>query len=175
MTDPPSRDRLIGAPPLAGLFLICAPVSTGSGRSRGLRRLPWLGMHADRQRRRQRRLAKAADFRRVRERRGGRQSPARTVLCVRPGTLMSLVGAAGFEPATPCSRSRCATRLRYAPPRGAVYRGRSRAPQAIAGTHRFLRDFAAGTRRFSRRVCVAGWRRTRYSEPASGPWGVAKR
>lgn len=26
-----------------------------------------------------------------------------------------LVGAAGFEPATPCSQSRCATRLRYAP------------------------------------------------------------
>ena len=26
-----------------------------------------------------------------------------------------LVGATGFEPATPCSRSKCATRLRYAP------------------------------------------------------------
>src|SRR5215472_2259363 len=26
-----------------------------------------------------------------------------------------LVGAAGFEPATPCSQSRCATRLRHAP------------------------------------------------------------
>lgn len=26
-----------------------------------------------------------------------------------------LVGARGFEPPTPCSRSRCATRLRYAP------------------------------------------------------------
>ena len=26
-----------------------------------------------------------------------------------------LVGVAGFEPATPCSRSRCATRLRYTP------------------------------------------------------------
>ena len=29
------------------------------------------------------------------------------------GALM--VGVAGFEPATPCSRSRCATRLRYTP------------------------------------------------------------
>ena len=28
---------------------------------------------------------------------------------------MALVGARGFEPPTPCSRSRCATRLRYAP------------------------------------------------------------
>jgi hypothetical protein len=26
-----------------------------------------------------------------------------------------LVGAAGFEPATPCAQGRCATRLRYAP------------------------------------------------------------
>src|SRR5579859_4288242 len=26
-----------------------------------------------------------------------------------------LVGAEGFEPTTPCSQSRCATRLRYAP------------------------------------------------------------
>ena len=26
-----------------------------------------------------------------------------------------MVGATGFEPATPCSRSKCATRLRYAP------------------------------------------------------------
>ena len=26
-----------------------------------------------------------------------------------------LVGAAGFEPATPCSQSRCATELRHAP------------------------------------------------------------
>src|SRR5471030_3226731 len=30
-------------------------------------------------------------------------------------TLEKLVGAAGFEPATLCSQSRCATRLRYAP------------------------------------------------------------
>jgi hypothetical protein len=30
-------------------------------------------------------------------------------------TLRILVGATGFEPATLCSQSRCATRLRYAP------------------------------------------------------------
>src|SRR5437867_11191644 len=29
--------------------------------------------------------------------------------------LTLLVGAAGFEPATPCAQGRCATRLRYAP------------------------------------------------------------
>ena len=29
--------------------------------------------------------------------------------------FLLLVGAKGFEPSTPCSRSRCATRLRYAP------------------------------------------------------------
>ena len=29
--------------------------------------------------------------------------------------LENLVGASGFEPPTPCSQSRCATRLRYAP------------------------------------------------------------
>ena len=28
---------------------------------------------------------------------------------------MELVGATGFEPATPCAQGRCATRLRYAP------------------------------------------------------------
>ena len=29
--------------------------------------------------------------------------------------LPDVVGAEGFEPPTPCSQSRCATRLRYAP------------------------------------------------------------
>src|ERR1700756_1231139 len=33
----------------------------------------------------------------------------------RSKTLRILVGAAGFEPATPCAQGRCATRLRYAP------------------------------------------------------------
>jgi hypothetical protein len=31
--------------------------------------------------------------------------------------LILLVGAAGFEPAAPCSQSRCSTRLSYAPSR----------------------------------------------------------
>ena len=29
--------------------------------------------------------------------------------------LRKVVGATGFEPATPCAQGRCATRLRYAP------------------------------------------------------------
>src|SRR5688572_14436067 len=29
--------------------------------------------------------------------------------------IAKLVGATGFEPATPCAQGRCATRLRYAP------------------------------------------------------------
>ena len=34
-----------------------------------------------------------------------------------------VVGVRGFEPPTPCSRSRCATRLRYTPTAGEVSRG----------------------------------------------------
>ena len=29
--------------------------------------------------------------------------------------ILKMVGAIGFEPTTPCSQNRCATRLRYAP------------------------------------------------------------
>ncbi len=36
-------------------------------------------------------------------------------------SLILLVGAAGFEPATLCSQSRCATGLRYAPPMALDY------------------------------------------------------
>ncbi len=46
--------------------------------------------------------------------------------------LILLVGVAGFEPATPSSRTRCATRLRYTPifARGAYIASRPRRPQA---------------------------------------------
>jgi hypothetical protein len=40
----------------------------------------------------------------------------RTAIHAMPGC--NLVGARGFEPPTPCSRSRCATKLRYAPTLG---------------------------------------------------------
>src|SRR6266566_4788621 len=38
-----------------------------------------------------------------------------------PSGGQGLVGVAGFEPATPSSRTRCATRLRYTPPEGRSY------------------------------------------------------
>ena len=38
-----------------------------------------------------------------------------------PGGAVMLVGARGFEPPTPCTPCRCATRLRYAPTRTANY------------------------------------------------------
>src|SRR5678815_92249 len=45
-------------------------------------------------------------------------------------SLILLVGATGFEPATPCAQGRCATRLRYAPtPANSI---RFRAPRASA-------------------------------------------
>ena len=37
------------------------------------------------------------------------------VLTKNIGRMRDMVGATGFEPATPCSQSRCATKLRYAP------------------------------------------------------------
>jgi hypothetical protein len=44
-------------------------------------------------------------------------------------TLVILVGAAGFEPATPCAQGRCATRLRYAPTLNtSLYRGLAQPP-----------------------------------------------
>ncbi len=47
---------------------------------------------------------------------GRRGEPAHdTPLAGRPARGRRVVGVAGFEPATPCSRSRCATRLRYTP------------------------------------------------------------
>ncbi len=38
-----------------------------------------------------------------------------------PKYLILLVGAAGFELATPCTPCKCATRLRYAPTSRALY------------------------------------------------------
>ena len=41
--------------------------------------------------------------------------PADVVRDVTGMNLCGVVGAAGFEPATPCAQGKCATRLRYAP------------------------------------------------------------
>src|SRR5205807_10181397 len=47
-----------------------------------------------------------------------------------------MVGVAGFAPATPSSRTRCATRLRYTPPEGRTYNpcGRTAASMGRAMT-----------------------------------------
>ena len=44
-----------------------------------------------------------------------RQYLARVTTAPEQELGMLLVGLAGFEPATPCSQSRCATKLRYSP------------------------------------------------------------
>ncbi len=38
-----------------------------------------------------------------------------STLQTRVESLFNMVGATGFEPATPCAQGRCATKLRYAP------------------------------------------------------------
>src|SRR6478752_7690638 len=53
-----------------------------------------------------------------------------------------LVGAAGFELATLCSQSRCATRLRYAPTKNAILAWISRPP--ISGPVRAVDQAALG-------------------------------
>ena len=47
------------------------------------------------------------------------------VLIVRRSSKPRLVGVEGFEPPTPCSQSRCATRLRYTPKRAGSYHSAS--------------------------------------------------
>lgn len=42
------------------------------------------------------------------------QSYPRSAVCLRNG-LKAMVGTAGFEPATPCTQNRCATKLRHVP------------------------------------------------------------
>src|SRR5215813_13625688 len=56
-----------------------------------------------------------------------------------PICLKNLVGVAGFEPATPSSRTRCATRLRYTPTARAGRRLYSGAPQVLQGFERVAR------------------------------------
>jgi hypothetical protein len=47
--------------------------------------------------------------------------------------VRKVVGVAGFEPATPTSRTWCATRLRYTPTEGRTYSRATAGPQA--GNH----------------------------------------
>ena len=73
-----------------------------------------------------------------RGRRQGARKRTRRLVCLR--SERRLVGAAGFEPATLCSQSKCATRLRHAPNRMADCRLRSADCPAFARPPRpFLR------------------------------------
>src|SRR4051794_33493380 len=51
------------------------------------------------------------------------------------GHRENLVGTAGFEPTTLCPPGRCATRLRYAPTSGKLYRARMKAVGPLATMH----------------------------------------
>jgi hypothetical protein len=95
--------------------------------------------------------------------------------------LMEMVGAARFELATPCSRSKCATRLRYAPPdRG---RANLHSMRWRSSRQRFRLIAAAPRGRKPRGPrCVtkiAGDGSSDYvpcrSALGAGKWGVAKR
>ena len=72
-----------------------------------------------------------------------------------------LVGARGFEPPTPCSQSRCATRLRYTPTRGGTLR-RSEQTAAVripwragSGADSAARPALRRRRVGARRICAA--------------------
>ncbi len=74
-----------------------------------------------------------------------------------------VVGVAGFEPATPCSRSRCATRLRYTPM--VMPGGRERAASGMEGRRPGgPRSVPHGTRR---RAFDGRSGRTRTDDPLS--------
>src|SRR5487761_2291023 len=62
-----------------------------------------------------------------------------------------MVGAEGFEPPTLCSQSRCATRLRHAPPTISPYPARPPAGDTGSGT-RIIRG-VRGRVNFTRDIC----------------------
>ena len=57
-------------------------------------------------------------------------------------TREKLVGVEGFEPPTPCSQSRCATRLRYTPKSQALY-------HAVQGSESYVLRFFSSIPSFS--------------------------
>src|SRR5215203_5172618 len=59
----------------------------------------------------------------------------------------AMVGAAGFEPATLCSQSRCATRLRYTPPVGLRNGSRPPASRSIHPAPRQASGLACGPKK----------------------------
>ena len=84
-----------------------------------------------------------------RRRNGGHSG--KTSVAIHTGKL---VGARGFEPPTPCSRSRCATRLRYAPTvTGQVARGgQDCKPRQGRGGHILCRSDVRGAVTVSARM-----------------------
>src|SRR5215475_3309425 len=77
-----------------------------------------------------------------RARNGAASAPGQNSKCWK-----GMVGVAGFEPATPSSRTRCATRLRYTPTGGRSYNGVLPGPQARGisrGNAQVPHDGAAG-------------------------------
>ena len=77
-----------------------------------------------------------------------------------------MVGVAGFEPATPASRTRCSTRLSYTPTRRRAYRSPPKPPQAKPP------QAAGGSARRGARARVASGRAMGYPSrlPRRGPW-----
>jgi hypothetical protein len=75
-----------------------------------------------------------------------------------------LVGVAGFEPATPSSRTRCATRLRYTPPQGCLIAAASLARKHVSLMRRSAPPVAG--RRGASAPARARMHRTRaYADP----------
>jgi hypothetical protein len=115
------------------------------------------------------------------KRQGDRRHLTRGICAVRPITA-GLVGVAGFEPATPSSRTRCATRLRYTPKTRAgetrLIPGAPAHRKRIGAPHR-VRNIGSRHRGELRRlddatmVRVAG--RSGFGRGAGIWWGVAKR
>ena len=97
----------------------------------------------------------------------------------RPSGLRRMVGAARFELATPCSRSKCATRLRYAPPDQDATPGLDAVALEPSANSRYNRRPARLQAANLPRSKIAGDGSRGYvpcrSAAGAGCWGVAKR
>ena len=100
--------------------------------------------------------------------RGQSAGPAVVCQVVDAGARMKMVGAAGFEPATLCSQSRCATGLRYAPT-GRAMRGLWIHASAAASKQRS--DLACGPTRLplTRREALISRQRRSDTRPGRRP------
>ena len=79
---------------------------------------------------------------------GSGRAPGTVAWARCPKVLMQegkMVGVAGFEPATPASRTRCSTRLSHTPTWEPAYRGQGDRPQARRGALHPVRPWAIPT------------------------------